>query len=364
MARSFIVFALAALQLGCGFLFSRLQEPPKEPGWGLKTVWEYLASGPVIKLLVEDETLYLLTADQLDLVGISTGNSVGSIPSGASPWSDFVAHNNMVVVRDENGGLYRFRRDRELVPEDSFGLIDDAASMLLTSELLLVAHHTDTLTAYGFEAGTILWEEKFPSRILSLSQDESVYVGTESGRLHAVDPLSGRIGWVLNLSGPMASKTTSSGRWMFLGDDGNSFYSVRRKKGKVRWRLRTGGDVRSHPLVHDGIVYIVSYDNMLYALRVRNGYRVWDQILLNRPILDGLIVHEILLLATFPSRRIELLHLKDGRSAGSYELDENDNYVTASPVSDGDRVYVGTYKGTVLALELSRLAASESGIGG
>ena len=364
MARLSIIFALAVLQLGCGFLFSRLQERPKEPGWGLTTVWEYPASGPVIKLLVEDQTLYLLTADQLDLLEVSTGNSVGSIPGRASPWSDFVAHNNIVVVRDENGRLYPFRRDRELLPEHSFDLSEDAASMLLTSEVLLVAHHTDTLTAYNLEAGAILWEEKFPSRILSLSQDESVYVGTESGRLHAVNPLSGRIGWVLDLSGPMASKTTSSGRWMFLGDDGNSFYSVGRKKGKVRWKLRTGGDVRSRPLVHEGIVYIASYDNTLYALQVRNGYRVWDEILPNRPILDGLIVHEVLLLATFPSRRIELLYLKDGRSGGSYELDEKADYVTASPVSDGDRIYVGTYKGTVLALELSRLAGSESGVGG
>jgi outer membrane protein assembly factor BamB len=54
---------------------------------------------------------------------------------------------------------------------------------------------------------------------------------------------------------------------IYIGSEGGRVYAVDTSTGAQRWEFQAGGPVRAAPRTDGGIVYVSSGDGTLYALR-------------------------------------------------------------------------------------------------
>jgi outer membrane protein assembly factor BamB len=129
--------------------------------------------------------------------------------------------------------------------------------------------------------------------------DGVVYVGSNDGRLYAIDQQSGSRKWAFATEARIASSpAVNQGLVYFNSYDGN-FYAVDTATGKLRWKFRNAGERRyaathlhgslpagetmpdpfdvyqSSPAVFNGAVYFGSGDGNIYALDAATGALKW-----------------------------------------------------------------------------------------
>lgn len=119
-----------------------------------------------------------------------------------------------------------------------------------------------------------------------------------------------------------AGPTYAAGQVLFGGDDG-VVHALDSRSGAPRWSFRAGGAIRVRPTVSGGDVFVAADDGFVYKLSAAGGEARWRVRLVETPI--------------------KRLPLNDPKS----RYDRFGADVTVA----GNRVYVGTHDGRVVALE-------------
>ncbi len=110
-----------------------------------------------------------------------------------------------------------------------------------------------------------------------------VYVGTNEGRMCAVDAATGRLLWTFEAAGAIAMAAGAwSGRIVF-GDAAGFFYCLSADTGKQLWRLHTRDSIVASPLMLGEACYWGGMDGLMRAVRVADGTVLWQRRL-NGPI--------------------------------------------------------------------------------
>lgn len=148
--------------------------------------------------------------------------------------------------------------------------------------------------------------------------DGVAYVGSADSILYAIDTETGKARWTFRTGGPIKSAVcTGQGKVFLSGGDG-VFYALDKHSGVVLWTFQTGGEqiyplfgyadyYHSSPVLSpDGVLYFGSGDHSVYALQSGDGALLWK-------FTTGDVVH-------------------------------------ATPVVDGDKVFVGSFDGYFYAL--------------
>src|SRR5262245_64645657 len=107
--------------------------------------------------------------------------------------------------------------------------------------------------------------------------DGVVYVGSQTGELHAVNLADGSLKWKYKASEDgigESSPAVADGR-VYIGDLSGVVHAVDVASGKAVWTFKTGSEVKSSPVVTEGKVLIGSYDSSLYALGAKDGKEIW-----------------------------------------------------------------------------------------
>jgi outer membrane protein assembly factor BamB len=142
-----------------------------------------------------------------------------------------------------------------------------------------------------------------------------VYIGSEDGRLFAVDAANGSERWRFEDGDPSERTTTPTvggdtvyfaqagvlyardaatggERWrndlgdgarapaysagvVYTGGTDGLVYAIDAASGDVRWTFATGDQILATPIVADGVVYAASFDHILYALDAASGDELW-----------------------------------------------------------------------------------------
>lgn len=107
--------------------------------------------------------------------------------------------------------------------------------------------------------------------------DGVVYVGSQSGELHAVNLADGSPKWKYKASpdGIGESSPAVAGGLVYIGDLSGTVHAVDAASGKPVWTFKTDGEVKSSPVVTGETVLIGSYDSNLYALAAKTGKLQW-----------------------------------------------------------------------------------------
>lgn len=130
-------------------------------------------------------------------------------------------------------------------------------------------------------------------------QGDTIYLASTSGKLYAVDRVSGKQKWELNLKARLTSSPAVADGVVYLAAFDGNFYAVDAAVGQVNWKFQTGGERRfsgrhlhgmqpasetmpdpwdcwlSSPVVWNGAVYFGSGDHYVYALNAATGALKW-----------------------------------------------------------------------------------------
>ena len=103
----------------------------------------------------------------------------------------------------------------------------------------------------------------------------TAYIGSQDGKLYAVDIATGRQKWAFNAGGRIESSPAVAQGAVYFGAHNGKVYAVDAVRGDKLWEFATGDNVESSPTVIDGVVYIGSDDRRLYALDAATGRQKW-----------------------------------------------------------------------------------------
>jgi len=155
--------------------------------------------------------------------------------------------------------------------------------------------------------------------------DGRLYVTTGFGALHALDAATGAPIWTQKLDAPMTGGATLSGGVVYTVSRDGRAWALESETGRIRWELPgvpapaliVGG---ASPVVTDRLVVFPFGNGDLVAALKRNGIRVWQ--------------------AGVSGQRVGVAR------AGITDI-------TGDPVVAGDRLYVGSHAGRLVAFDLA-----------
>ena len=102
-----------------------------------------------------------------------------------------------------------------------------------------------------------------------------VYVGSDDGKVYALDAATGHLRWTYTTGGGVASSPAVVGGTVYVGSEDHKVYALDAATGHLRWTYTTGDRVDSSPAVVGGTVYVGSHDGKVYALDAATGHLRW-----------------------------------------------------------------------------------------
>jgi outer membrane protein assembly factor BamB len=123
----------------------------------------------------------------------------------------------------------------------------------------------------------VKWQKSFDEdSYFPIYAEGTLYIGTSSGKLLALDPDSGEERWSFAaVGGPILAVAVSDGL-AYFGAGEKGFYAVEAPTGKLAWSFETDGSVwSSSPLIMDGRVYFGSDRGIVYCLDLQTHEVVW-----------------------------------------------------------------------------------------
>ncbi|MBL6664620.1 MAG: PQQ-like beta-propeller repeat protein [Rickettsiales bacterium] len=144
----------------------------------------------------------------------------------------------------------------------------------------------------------------------------------------------------------------------------NKIVSASAKDGSVIWQKNISSIPISAPLVESKRIFILTNDNKIYCLNQEDGNLIWIQSAIYKPTAifgsPDLVTKGNLLFAAFSSGEIYAIKKEDGEIIWSNNLNitraiNSDFYlndIDATPVIDGDKLYVIGNGGLIAALNI------------
>ncbi len=191
------------------------------------------------------------------------------------------------------------------------------------------------------------------------------YVGSDNGRLYALNGKDGAVRWQYNAGAPVYVAAIMQNVVYADANNGTSAvaYALNASNGSVLWHYNVN-DYISNLLVANGIAYIgtaaTGNTPRLYALQASNGSLLWSYTAhAETPGLltasdDMVFYAEILGIGgqSF-NEHITALHSSDGSVAWSLPVAANDGYSRGTPAVSKGVIYIATNSGSVYAVSVN-----------
>ena len=176
--------------------------------------------------------------------------------------------------------------------------------------------------------------------------DKRVYVGGHDGYLYALDLGDGSLIWKYDAGEPIQSSPTVFNGAVFFGDDVGTFHAVDAASGKKKWTFETESQIIASANVNGERLVVGSYDGNLYCLS-QTGEFVWkysteDRLHGTPGVADGTA------LCAGCDGLLHVVSLADGKAVRKISLGSVSG---ASAATLGGRAYIGTYDGTLVAVD-------------
>jgi|GEM_PF-6412494 len=123
----------------------------------------------------------------------------------------------------------------------------------------------------GPQSPTVDWRHGVGSGVTTdpVVDADSMYVGTDDGRVYALSRSDGSVRWDNNY--PRMQGLAVEGDTLYVSAD--RLYALNVANGNRRWRYSISGRPTTPPVVHNGTAYVASDEPRLYA--VSGGERKW-----------------------------------------------------------------------------------------
>jgi outer membrane protein assembly factor BamB len=245
--------------------------------------WSYQTYGAVMSspTLTSDGTIYVGSSDRriyaLDSAGhliwlFITRNGVLSTPAIGFDGTIFVGSMNdrIYALNPEGSVKWWFESAVDAFPSPTIGFGGCCGIVYVGAEFALHAlDHALGSEQWSFGA------DHSSVRSLALGSDQTIYVGSNDGRLYAISS-DGSEAWSFDTGGQVRSSAAiASDGTIYVGSDDYKLYALD-PTGSMEWSFETGGRVRSSPAIAgDGTIYVGSDDHRFYAINP-DGSEKWS----------------------------------------------------------------------------------------
>ena len=309
--------------------------------------WQFHTGGGVLSSpAIYKDTVYFGSNDHclyaVDLQSgaqkwkFKTGGRVASSPAVANGLVFFLSYDSNFYALDAWGGALRWKfRTR--------------------GERRFSAKHL-----HGIEPASETMPDPFDFYLSSPAvSDGTVFFGSGDGSVYALDASSGSLRWEFPTGGVVHSSPAVAGGTVFIGSWDTYLYAIDAGSGTEKWRFKTGEDhdtfnqtgIQASPAVANGMVYFGCRDSRFYAVEAKSGKQAWSfnnkgsWVINSAAVRDGKVY--------FATSDTGLFHAVAAQSGALlYTLDFNHWPMFSSPAVAGDRLYLGTHRGRLLAIDL------------
>jgi len=106
---------------------------------------------------------------------------------------------------------------------------------------------------------------------------QRVYAAGHAGRVHAIDPESGRRAWRVDLDAPLAGGPAVGQGMVLVGALDGRLFALDADDGEQIWSNQVGGEIVSAPAVTRGYVVVKTSDGYVRGLSIDDGGEVWSR---------------------------------------------------------------------------------------
>lgn len=161
-----------------------------------------------------------------------------------------------------------------------------AGRLLLESQNRVIAGTRDGMVySIDTETGSILW--KYDAGAPwggGIIDKERLYFGTGASQVHCIDKSTGSMIWKTTLDAqgftePPLVNSTSGRSLLYIGSSSGRVYALNPVSGTKRWVYQASGAVTNTPSAGLGMVFFGAWDRKFYALNAGTGQEVWSKSL-------------------------------------------------------------------------------------
>lgn len=228
--------------------------------------------------------------------------------------------------------------------------------------------HRGTLTQTGVSAAdlpsnlTLLWKQELVGGpgLAPAVADGVVYVGTDDGKLFALQLSDGQRKWEFRQEDAILAPPTVMGDYVFVGDEGGNLWAVRTRDGRDDWSFKSDGAIYSGavPLpVRAALapqVLVGSYDGGLYCIRTTDGELLWTYKTADKLHGTPAVAGEFAFVAGCDGF-LHCVRHRDGALLAKFNFKAPSASAAAFA---NDRFFLGTYGNQVVAIEFDAARAA------
>jgi outer membrane protein assembly factor BamB len=130
------------------------------------------------------------------------------------------------------------------------------------------------LYAVNALTGSEIWrfsEANSALAAMPAADDDTLYVGSLSGQMYAIDAQTGTAEWTIDLEGGLWTTPLLEEGTLYFGTLGGKVHALDATDGSEVWSAEVGGEVRGTPVLVNGVLYTGCEDGQLYAFDASNG---------------------------------------------------------------------------------------------
>lgn len=221
--------------------------------------------------------------------------------------------------------------------------------------------HRGTAAQTGLSATTLpkspalLWKYELGSGagLAAAIADGTVYVGSEDGKLVALDLATGQQQWEFKREDAIAAPPTVFGDHIYVGDESGMLWCVRRRDGRDDWSFQTQGAIYSGVVPLPGLpplpprLLVGSYDGGLYCINGQDGDLLWKYGAGDKLHGTPAIIGKFAFVAGCDGY-LHCVRHRDGALAAKFGFGAPS---ASSAAAAGGRLFMGTYGNQVFAID-------------
>lgn len=201
-------------------------------------------------------------------------------------------------------------------------------------------------------------------KLMPAVEGNTLYVAEPRGKVTALDKITGKMSWSVQLKQGVVSGPVASHQVLALGTNNAQLIVLDMKDGHELWQAAVSGDILASPLVTKNRVIAKTIDGRLYAFDLVTGKKLWSVVhgspsLILRASSSPVQVHHWVLVG-FSDGKLDAIDLDTGRtlwqrsiaySSGSSDVERLID-IDADPIVRGQHVYLASYQGYIGAMSL------------
>ncbi|MGB2697311.1 MAG: PQQ-binding-like beta-propeller repeat protein [Candidatus Zixiibacteriota bacterium] len=199
-----------------------------------------------------------------------------------------------------------------------------------------------TLFCYDLKKGRFEWQKELgSSRSSPVVIGDRIFLGTETGKLYALNKFRVEPIWQFKKGGKKLSSPAYSEGLLFLGLNDGWFYALVEKTGWIRWKFKIREGIVSSPAIQNGQVLFGSLEGMVYSLNKNDGELIWN-FETSGPIYSSPAVTESSVFIGSNDGFLYKIDLTSGQLGWKFDASSP---IHSSPLVVGDNVFFGSLDG-------------------